>query len=182
MMIRAKETIYWLGFTKDISRVRENYLVCQKFAPSQSNIPPVDPIVTEYPFPHICFDHFTLKNRTYGLVMDRFTNWPGAYIGDSSEDMCRTLTRLLQDYGVPEAVTTDGAINYTSDKVKAFMKQQGIKQRVKSCHCLAAQREAALADRGAKLKERLKQNVRFLPPLQVGDCVIVQNQTGNSPL
>ena len=49
-------------------------------------------------------------------------------------------------------------------------------------HHLAAQREAALAVRGAKLKERLSENVKKLPPLMVGDDVIVQNQTGNKPL
>ena len=42
---------------------------------------------------------------------------------DSSEDLCKVLTRLTQDYGIPETVTTDVATNYTLDKVEAFKKQ-----------------------------------------------------------
>ena len=64
MMMRAKETIYWPGFKKDVTRVRESCLTCQKRAPSQSNLSPVDPVVPDYPFQHICFNHFTLNNRT----------------------------------------------------------------------------------------------------------------------
>ena len=46
---------------------------------------------------------------------------------------------------------------------------------------LAKQREEALADRGARLKERWSQNVKALPKLQCGDKVIIQNQLGNRP-
>ena len=46
---------------------------------------------------------------------------------------------------------------------------------------LAAQRESALAIRGAKLKERLLERVNNLNKLREGDCMIIQNQTGNQP-
>ena len=48
-------------------------------------------------------------------------------------------------------------------------------------HNLAEQREAALAVRGSKLKERLTANTKDLIPLEVGDTCIVQNQIGNFP-
>ena len=49
-------------------------------------------------------------------------------------------------------------------------------------HRLAEQREAALRVRGAKLKERLNQNMKNLPQLQIGDNIVIQNQLGNQPL
>ena len=49
-------------------------------------------------------------------------------------------------------------------------------------HILADQREAALTVRGTKLKERLSQSVKSLPPLSIGDDVVIQNQLGNQPL
>jgi len=261
MMLRASETCYWPGFANDISKTRSNCQTCHSIAPSQSNLPPVDPVIPEYPFQHIALDHFSLNNNSYGVFVDRFTNWPGVYIGDGSMDVCKVLAKLSEDYGIPETITTDGAKNYVSDTVKQFMKQYGIQHRVSSVgnphancraevgvrsmkrmirdnvsitgkldtakfsrailqyrntkdrdtgkspaeflmgrqlrdfmprskeqlmgwtwHHLAAQREAALAVRGAKLKERLSENVKKLPPLMVGDDVIVQNQTGNKPL
>ena len=44
-----------------------------------------------------------------------------------------------------------------------------------------ASREAALRNRHQKTCERLSEHTRRLPPLKVGDCVRVQNQTGPHP-
>ena len=63
MMIRAQDTVYWPGLSRDIDRVRAHCLTCQSIAPSQSNLPPVDPVVPDYPFQHIVMDHFTLNNN-----------------------------------------------------------------------------------------------------------------------
>ena len=46
---------------------------------------------------------------------------------------------------------------------------------------MAEWREKALAPRGAKLHDRLKQGTKELPPLQIGDHVMIQNQLGNKP-
>ena len=118
MMIRAQDTVYWPGLSRDIDRVRAHCLTCQSIAPSQSNLPPVDPVVPEYPFQHIVMDHFTLNNKSYGVFADRFTNWPGVYVGDCSMDVCRVLARISEDYGIPETLTTDGGKNYTSEKTE----------------------------------------------------------------
>ena len=42
-------------------------------------------------------------------------------------------------------------------------------------------RELALAPRSAKLHDRLSQQTKELPPLDVGDCVLIQNLLGNHP-
>ena len=46
---------------------------------------------------------------------------------------------------------------------------------------VAEWREKALAPRGAKLHDRLKQGTKELPPLHIGDHVMIQNQLGNKP-
>jgi hypothetical protein len=38
-----------------------------------------------------------------------------------------------------------------------------------------------LAPRGAKLHDKLKQGTKELPPLEIGDHVMLQNQLGNKP-
>ena len=40
-------------------------------------------------------------------------------------------------------------------------------------------RELALAPRGAKLHDKLKQGTKELPPLKIDDHVMLQNQLGN---
>ena len=42
-------------------------------------------------------------------------------------------------------------------------------------------RELALAPRGAKLHDKLKQGTKELPPLEIGDHVMLQNKLGNKP-
>ena len=46
---------------------------------------------------------------------------------------------------------------------------------------VAEWRELALAPRGAKLHEKLKQGTNELPHLEIGDHVMLQNQLGNKP-
>ena len=178
----------------------------------------------------------------------------------AADDVCKILTHVSRDYGIPETVSTDGAQCYVAGKIKNFMKVYGIKHRVTSvanahsnCRAelgvktlkrmirgnltamggldtaelsrallqykntrdrdtgaspaelllgrklrdflpaptkkilgqkwvdLAKARETALADRGARLKEKWSQNVKELPELKPGDRVIIQNQLGNRP-
>ena len=77
-------------------------------------------------------DHFVLNNRSYGVFVDRFTNWPGVYMGDSAMDVCKVIAKLSEDYGIPETITSDGGKNYTSATVKQFMEDYGIHHRVSS--------------------------------------------------
>ena len=46
---------------------------------------------------------------------------------------------------------------------------------------IAGWREQALARRCLKIKEKLSEHAKDLPPLSVGDAVLVQNQLGNNP-
>ena len=114
MMLRAQDTVFWPGISGYIKKTRANCATCQAIAPSQPNFPPVDPILPEYPFHHIVMDHFALNNKSYGVFADRFMNWPGEYMGDSSMDACKVVARLSEDYGIPEMLTTNGGKDYTS--------------------------------------------------------------------
>ena len=46
---------------------------------------------------------------------------------------------------------------------------------------VAEDREIALAKRHVKMAEQLSKGTKQLPPLQEGDCVVIQDQTGNTP-
>ena len=152
MILRAGETVYWPGFVKDIEEERNRCYTCHKITPSQSNLPPYDPVIPDYPFQHICLDHFSLNGTSYGCFVDRFTNWAGVYHGNASQDVCDVLARLCEDYGIPETCSTDGAPNYTSAKVKKFMEEYGIQHRVSS---VANAHSNCRAELGVKSMKRL---------------------------
>ena len=50
MVARAEESLFWPGMTNDIKMMRESCHSCRKYAPSQSKLPPWDPVIPEYPF------------------------------------------------------------------------------------------------------------------------------------
>ena len=152
MILRALDSVYWPGFVKDIERRRQQCFTCHKIAPSQAKLPPVDPVVPEYPFQHICMDYFQLNGKSYGIVVDRFTNWPMIYTGDTADDVCDVLAVVSRDYGIPETVSTDGAQCYVAEKVKNFMKLYGIKHRVSS---VANAHSNCRAELGVKTVKRM---------------------------
>ena len=64
MSLRANQSVYWPGLWDDLDRVRNSCRTCVKIAPSQANLPPIDPITPEYPFQHICSDYFMLDGNS----------------------------------------------------------------------------------------------------------------------
>ena len=153
MALRAAQIVYWPGFWSDIEQARRGCRTCDKMAPSQPNLPPVqDEEKIEYPFQHICMDHMTLNNSTYGVYVDRYSGWPGIYQGDAGEDVIDILSTICETYGVPETVTTDGGKNYTSKKVEQFLKDFGIRHRVSS---VANPHANTRAELGVKTVKRL---------------------------
>ena len=132
MGLRAEESVFWPNIWYDLEKVRQSCHVCHKIAPTQANLPPVEPIAPDYPFQHICVDYMSLGGLNYGVYVDRYTGWPGVYMGSKAADVVTFLTNLCQDYGCPETVTTDGAPNLCAKSVEDMMKQYGIKHRVSS--------------------------------------------------
>ena len=52
MGLRAEQAVYWPGFWSDIEETRSRCSTVQKIAPSQAKLPPVEPLVLNYPFEH----------------------------------------------------------------------------------------------------------------------------------
>ena len=77
-------------------------------------------------------DHFALNNKSYGVLWDRFMNWPGVYMGDSLMDVCKVMARLSEDYGIPESMKTGSGTSYTSARVEAFLQQYSIMHQIRS--------------------------------------------------
>ena len=76
--------------------VRLAFNTCNKITPSQSNLPPVEPVVPEYPFQHVCIDYLTLKGVSYGVFVDRYTGWPGVITGTYASDMATFIAKLCE--------------------------------------------------------------------------------------
>ena len=152
MGLRAEQVVYWPGMWADINRVREKCDICHRIAPSQSNLPPVEPIVPDYPFQHVAVDYMTIEGENYGVFVDRYSGWPGMICGTQAKDVVSFLASLCQSYGCPETITTDGAPNLTAKVVEDMLKVYGIKHRISS---VANPHANSRAELGVKTVKRM---------------------------
>ena len=97
------------GFWSEIESTRARCSTYDKIAPSQATLPPVEPLVPNYPFKHICLDYMQLDGHSFGVYVDRCTGWPGVYKGNKAYNVTKFLANLCEDYRVPVSSTSDGA-------------------------------------------------------------------------
>ena len=71
MRLRAEQAVFWPNIARDLEEVRNKCNMCNKIAPSQSNLPPVEPLVPDYPFQHVCADYLSLNGESYGVFVDQ---------------------------------------------------------------------------------------------------------------
>ena len=99
--------MYWPGFWSDIEETRSKCSTCPKIAPSQANLPPVEPLVPNYPFEHISVDYMSLNGCQFGVFVDRYTGWPVVIMGTTGFDVTKFLAKLCEDYRVLVSSTSD---------------------------------------------------------------------------
>lgn len=129
MSERAKATVFWLGISSCIQKTRDQCDTCWRIAPSQPNLPPVEPLIPTSPFEAIAADYFKLFGHFYLLTVDRFSNWPhitkvehsATTVG--SKGLIRALKRSFATFGGPEFLALDS---------KDFLKRWGVRHPIPS--------------------------------------------------
>ena len=109
------------------------------------------PLVPDYPFQHMCSNYLGLHGKSYAVVLDQFSNLYNIYIGKGGVTaLVDSMTKLFQDFGVPETITSDGGPQFISDKFQAFLKVYGVYHRLTSVAFPHANTRAELAVKLAK--------------------------------
>ena len=133
MLLRAESSMFWPNMSRDIHEARNKCRTCDMTAPSQPSMPPVTPENPEYPFQHICSDYFDLAGKSYCVIVDRFSGWFNISPGKGGAvELIPIFTKLFQDMGVPESLTTDGGVAYMSHSFQDLLKQYQVRHRVSS--------------------------------------------------
>ena len=180
MVLRAELSVFWPGMTRDIRDVRSGCTTCHTIAPSQANMPPIQPITPAYPFQHICADYFTLHGLYFGVIVDRFSNWFNVYKGTGGAAcLVNMLTRLFQDVGVPDTITSDGGPEFKSEKLKDLLQQYGVHHRLTSVGFAHANTRAELAVKTAK--RLLRENISPSGDLETAAVTRAVLQYRNTP-
>ena len=96
-------------------------------------MPPVTPEIPCYPFQHVSTDYFQLNNQHFCVIVDRYSGWFHIYNGKGGAPwLVSNFTKLFQDVGIPETVTSDGGPQYMSEEFRECMKKFGVHHRLSS--------------------------------------------------
>ena len=127
---RLRKSFYWNNMVMDIKRVVQSCDKCQ-LNRSQPYPEPTENIPTkvEGPFIHLGLDIIgplikTKNNNQYIMVVvDYFTKWVEAEPTENitSQDVIKFLINVFARHGVPQVITTDNGVQFTSDMTKIFL-------------------------------------------------------------
>ncbi len=117
MESRARSIVFWPGISTAIQETRDRCRSCNKTAPSQAATPPAALDTPSTPFESVFADFCDYGGCHYLVVGDRLSGWvdiyktpPGTpYSGATGLIAC--LRQMFATFGVPEILSSDGALN-----------------------------------------------------------------------
>ncbi len=100
----------------------------------------------DYPMKSLYCGKAHVGNYTYFVLIDRFSNWPSVCqtSGGGAEDLILFLRKHIENFGVPESITSVDGPEFVAHEVQSFLKRWGIKQRLSSARYPRANTRAEL--------------------------------------
>merc|ERR1712082_16725 len=136
MNLRAQDSVWWPGCSRDIEAVRGGCMTCARNAPSQSATPPITPPVPQYPFQYVSSDYFAYAGVNYLVFVDRYSGWPSVY--RCKDGTAAELVKVLREYfctwGALEELATDGGATYMAASTQRFLADWVVRHRVSSAY------------------------------------------------
>ena len=182
---RARATVFWPGITNDIKKTRGQCQSCWRNAPSQQNLPPMDPFVPTYPFEAVATDYCDFNGSHYLITVDRFSNWPEVIkvkpnsANSGSSGLIKSLRKYFATFGVPEEVSSDGGPEFSSKETETFFTKWGIRHRQSSAYNPRSNGRAEVAVKS--MKRLLSNNVSLSGDLDTDKFTQAILQFRNTP-
>lgn len=161
---RAKNSVYWPGYTSAITDLVESCETCKENARANASVQLEPYDIPEYPMQALSMDIFQLNGVDYLVTVDRYSKWPTCckLKSSTSGEIIKLLSQQFLDFGQPETVVSDNASYFTSHEFKSFMHVCDIRHITSSPHF----------SRSNGLAERMNQTVKT--------CLTKAQQSGQS--
>ena len=134
---RARQSVFWPGYTNDIKQVVQACDDCQKLRPSPVKEPLIQDTVPNRPFEMATSDLYQLGTKFYLIYADRYSGYPML----SEFSACPSASNLINEFrwcfstmGVPNVLRSDQGRQYDSQQMSAFFEHWGVKWVPSSPH------------------------------------------------
>ena len=119
---RARECVYWPGYTAEIKDYLAKCDVCATFANKNQQEPLKPHELTTRPWEKVGIDIFTLDQREYLVCVDYYSNFTEIdYLQDQkAETVIHKLKMQFARHGIPDIVFSDQAAIFTGSQFKKF--------------------------------------------------------------
>ena len=133
---RAREYIFWNGYTNDIKETVEKCGLCQENASSTgiqyryvSDIPP-------HPWHTLGSDLFYFKRQDFLVLVDYFSKFPVVrkLPNSTTEAVKKELHAIFLEFGIPFVLRSDNGPCYASEDFKAFLQECRVVHYTSSPH------------------------------------------------
>ncbi|XP_059096765.1 uncharacterized protein K02A2.6-like [Tigriopus californicus] len=134
---RARQIVFWPGFSSDIANMVESCSECAYFRPSNQPEPLIQADHPSRPFEMVTADFFSYGGSDYLVLSCRFSGFPFIQKFTSSStasSLIKELRDIFAVLGVPNVFRSDNATVFASSLTQDFFKQWGIVWRPSSPH------------------------------------------------
>ena len=133
-LLRARDTVFWPGISKDIKETCIKCASCCQFAAKQQKEPLQN--VPEYltPWSSLATDVFEYSGHSYLIVVDRFSKFivVRELKDHSANTTIKAFLSIFREFGLPVQIRSDRGSNYTSREFVEFCRKLDIKLQYSS--------------------------------------------------
>lgn len=149
--MRASNSVWWPGITKDIETFIQSCPACLKNTPPARE-PLLPTKLPDYPWERVATDLFELKQSTYILVIDYFSRFIEVkkLTSTTASSVIIALKEMFARFGIPATLVSDNGPQFDCTEMKEFTQQYGIHHITSSPYYPQANGEAERAVRTVK--------------------------------
>ncbi|XP_062544588.1 uncharacterized protein K02A2.6-like isoform X2 [Armigeres subalbatus] len=133
---RAKQSLFWVGMTTEITRMVEQCSVCEKHQRSNIKHELINNEIPTLPFEVVSSDLFYFDGSEYLLVADNYSGYfDFAKLREStSKSVVEKLKRWFATHGIPRVLYTDNGPQYSASEFATFSKEWSFDHITSSPH------------------------------------------------
>ncbi len=131
MSAKARQVLYWPGYSKDIKAHVEGCVPCAATAAAPPQPPFFQEPPPEFPGDHLAADHFQYHSEHYLVIIDTFSGFP--FLHKCATLTAASLLTALQNVflvsGLPRVFLSDGGSAFTSRDFQEFLSRCHVRHR-----------------------------------------------------